>query len=327
MRGFLFCIIVAVGVTTASDPQDDPSRTKRVLLDSSQQATIKNGFDAATHLFSEMDKVDLGNVANKLVTGVSGFLGAVGPFVGFALSLVGGPSPELQLLKRMFTQVELRFDNVDRQFAQLRNAVSFVATQVHFTDLESNINAVQAELKTLSEVTNTAGYRAESQEFIRTYDRTYESSGIKLYNAINAGGLISGGLFDEFMKHSLYDRKQTQKFMVGCLNLLMRAVSLEMTYAQLKHSPNIAIKKRDWMTRFGNFKTKMLNIDKAIVRQYPTQMLTDINNFATQYPKGKLSNTDFATQLYSKLASKVQYIVILSIYFQGPVIQNFFAKA
>ena len=308
MRAFLLCIIVAVGVTTASGQQDDPGRTKRVLLDSSQQATIQNGFDVATHLFNEMDKVDLGNVANKLVTGVSGFLGAVGPFVGFALSFFSGPSPELELLKKMFTQVELRFDNVDRQFAQLRNAVSFVATQVHFTDLESNINAVQAELKTLSEVTSTAGYTAEAQEFIRTYDRTYESAGIKLYNSIYYGGLASGGLFDEFMKHSLYDRKQTQKFMIGCLNLLMRAASLEMTYAQLKHSPNIAIKKGDWMTRFGNFKTKMLNIDNVIVRHYHTQMITDINDLATQYPKEKLSNTDFATQLYNKLSSKVPYI-------------------
>ena len=128
-----------------------------------------------------------GNLCNGvLVSSVSSFLFVVGPFVGHVFNLFSGPSAEYQLLKRLFTQVENRFDKIDVQFAALRRQVRFVATQVHFTDLESNINAVQSELTTLSKVTNSRDYSSESQDFIATFDRTYESSGIKLFNSISS---------------------------------------------------------------------------------------------------------------------------------------------
>ena len=236
MLTILLYVILVLGVTKASyqpvkRSEVESSRTRRLFLDSTQQSQIKGGFDSATNLFDKMDKLDFGGVTGALVGSVSSFLGAVGPFVGLVLSLFSGPSPEYRLLKRLFTEVENRFDQVDVQFAALRRQVAFVATQVHFTDLESNINAVQSGLKVLSQVTNSAGYKSESQEFIHTFDRTYESSGIKLYNAIIHGGLTTGGLLHEFMMHSTYDRKATQRFMIGTLNLLMRASALEMTYA------------------------------------------------------------------------------------------------
>ena len=128
MRTILLCIVVAVGNTTASDHraqshEDESSRTKRLLLDSTQQTQIKNGFDAATHLFDKMDKLDFGGTMGDVVGSVTSFLGAVGPFVGLVLSLFSGPSAEYQLLKRLFTQVENRFDQVDVQFAALRRQV------------------------------------------------------------------------------------------------------------------------------------------------------------------------------------------------------------
>ena len=185
MRPALIYVIIAVGVTTASDQRInsdniESSRTKRLLLDAGQEGQISSGFNAATHLFNEMDKLDFGGVTGAVVGSVSSFLGAVGPFVEFVLKFFSGPSPEYLLMKRMFTQIEGRFDKVDIQFAALRRQVAFVPTQVHFTDLESNINAVQAELMILSKVTNIAGYRSAKHEFVHTYDRTYESSGIKL---------------------------------------------------------------------------------------------------------------------------------------------------
>ena len=312
MRTTLLYIIVAVGVTAVvNSSENESSRTKRLLLDSTQESQIKGGFDAATHLFDKMDKLDFGGVTGALVGSVSSFLGAVGPFVGLVLSLFSGASAEYLLLKRMFTQVENRFDKVDVQFAALRRQVAFVATQVHFTDLESNIYAVQTELKVLSQVTNSAGYRSESHEFIHTYDRTYESSGIKLYHAIIHGGALTRGLFHEFMTHSTYDRKATQHFMIGTLNLLMRASALEIAYAQLKHDPNLAIKRRNWISYFTQVKSKMIAIDNEVVKQYHTQMVIDVNTFGTLHPKGSLSNSEFSSQLFSKLISKVKHMVLV----------------
>ena len=309
MRNILLYVIVFVGITTASDQRvessnDESNRTKRFLVDSTHQNLIQAGFDAATNLFDKMDKLDFGGVTGALVSSVSSFLFVIEPFVGRVLSLFSGPSAEYQLLKRLFMQIEIRFDLVDVQLAKLVREVKFVATQVHFTDLESNINAVQAELKVLSQVTNARGYRSASQSFIQTFDRTYESSGFKLYDAIIHGGLTTGGLFNEFMTHSTYDRKATQRFMIGTLNLLMRASALEMTFAQLKHDPNIGIRRRNWISRFSQVKNKMKTIDNAAKANYHNQMVIDINTFGTLHTT--LSNSDFSNQLYNKLTTKVK---------------------
>ena len=310
MRTTLLYVLVAIGTTLASSFQRienvESNRTKRILLDSGQQALIKDGFDAAAHLFDKMDKLDFHGVTGTVIGTVSSFLGAIGPFVGLVLNLFGGPSAESQLLKRMFTHIENRFDQVDVQFASLRREVAFVTTQIHFTDLESNINAVQSELNMLSRVTNHAGYTYESREYIHTFDRTYESSGIKLYNAIIHGGLTTGGLFHEFMTHSANDRRSTQRFMIGTLNLLMRAAALEMAYSKLKHDPNIDMKRKLWLSHFSQVELKMMMIDKQVQTNAYNQVINDINTFAALHPKGSLSNSDFASQLYSKLTSKVK---------------------
>ncbi|XP_052818486.1 uncharacterized protein LOC128244526 [Mya arenaria] len=308
MRGLLICVVLAIGVATASDLRAMSS--KRFLLHngqgltSSQESQIKNGFDSAKCIADKIDKADFGGVVGALVGKFSSFLGVLGPFVGLGLSFFGAESPELSLLKHLFTEVENRFDHIDVQFAQLRRQVAFVATQVHFTDLESNINAVHSEFITLTKVTNSAGYKYEAGEFKDTYDRTYESSGIKLYQGIIHGGLTTGGIFQEFMAHSRNDRRATQKFMLGTLNLLMRAAALEMTYAEINNDPNHALKQSAWTDRFTRVKNKMLAIDNEIPTHYHTQMTSDVNDFASTHPKGGLSNTDFSSQLYSMLTNK-----------------------
>ena len=307
MHALLLGVVLVIGITSASELHSNSS--KRFLttghLTSTQQTQIQEGFNAAKFIAEKIDKKDLAGIAGQLAGKVSSFLGALGPFVGLALSFFGGPSAELTLLKQLFTQVENRFDLIDVQFSQLRRQVAFVATQVHFTDIESNINAVHHEFTLLSKVRNLAGYKYEANEFKRTFDRTYESSGTKLFQGIIHGGLTSGGLFHEFMTFSTYDRKATTGFMSGTLNLLMKAAALEMTYAEINNDPNHAIKKQDWVSRFSQVKDKMLAIDRAIVSHYHTQMTDDVNTFAAKHPKGGLSNADFSTQLYNLLTTKV----------------------
>ena len=310
MQTILLFVVVVAGVTTASDQPDknsdnESSRTKRLLLDATLPTQMIAGFDFAKHLFSSMDKLDFGGVTGQMVGSLTSFLGAIGPFVGHALSLFSGHSPEFQLIRRLFRVVEIRFDQVDVQFAALRRRVAFVATQVHFTNLESNINAVHSEFTTLSRVTNSREYSSEKQEFIRIFDQTYEESGFKLFDIIIRGGALTGGLFHEFMTYSTYDRKQTQRFMIGTLNLLMRAAALEMTYAQLNNK-SLDIKRRKWILAFTKLKNKMTAIDNEVKAHYHTQMVTDVNTFGTLHPKGSLSNSDFSSQLYNKLTTKVK---------------------
>lgn len=319
MLRFLFGVL-AISVALASGHRneiEDAMYARRFLLNDgkgltpSQTSQIQNGFNTAEKLAEKMDNLDFEGVTGALIGSASSFLGALGPFVGLVLSFFGGDSPELSLIKKLFTQVENRFDQIDVQFAQLQRQVRFVPTQVHFTDLESNINAVQSELNTLSQVTNAAGYKYESNEFKHTFDRTYESAGVKLFNGIVHGGLTTGGIFHEFMLYSTYDRKETQRFMLGTLNLLMRAAALEMTYSEINNDPNQATKLKNWESRFNQVKSKMTAIDHEIISHYHNQMITDVNDFAKQHPKGSLSNSDFSNQLYKKLTGKVKFPKVL----------------
>ena len=143
-----------------------------MLLSGSQQTQIKNGFDAANHLFDKMDKLDFGGVLGDVVGTASSFLGAVGPFVGLFLSLLGGPDATEQLLKALYTKVENGFARVDVQFEHLRREVTFVATHVHFKTLESNINAAQSKLTAMAKTTSAAAFKSESHAFSSAMDHT-----------------------------------------------------------------------------------------------------------------------------------------------------------
>jgi len=217
----LLVIATILALSSGEERKPSPNARRFILdtggLDSDQQTLIQDGFNAARDIADRIDKLDFAGVVGKLAGAASSFLGALGPFVGTVLSLFGShaESPELQLLKTMFTEVENRFDQVDLQFSQLRREVHFVPTQVAFNAIESNINAVHYQFLTLSHASSNASYMYQSHEYIRTYDRTYSSDGVKLFNSIMHDGLVSGGLFSEFMKYSNYDHKATQQFMLG----------------------------------------------------------------------------------------------------------------
>ena len=310
MRTILLCVIVAVGVTSASDQpaensEVESSRTKRLYLTTSQTSLIQNGYNAANQLFENMDKLNFAGVAGKLVSGVSSFLGAVGPAVGILLTIFTGPSQTNRMLKTLFNTVENRFDQMDIKFDALKREVAFVAIQVQFSTYESNIKTLQAEFNTLKKVTNQNGYNFAARQFISIYENTYQDAGRKLAEVVIHGGTLTGGLFNDYLTHSTYDRGQTQQFMLRTLDLLLRASSLEMAYQQLKHSPNAAIKRNEWISRFTSINNKMTAIDNTAKSHFKTQMTTDVDNFGTKYPSNKLSNTNFVDQLYTQLTKKV----------------------
>jgi len=214
-------------------------------------------------------------------------------------------SPELQAIKKLFTTVENRFDQVDLQFSDLRRQIAFIPTRIAFNGIESNINAVQHQLITLSKVHSLQNHKYEANEFVNMYNRAYTSDGPKLYNSIMHGGLVRDVLFFEFMKFSQYDCKATQKFMLGTLNLLLRATALEMAYREITSDPGMASDCRIWESMCSDVKTKMTNIDHEITNHYHPHAVKDIDVLAAQFPKGGLSNDEFATKLYNNLKNKV----------------------
>jgi len=313
MWALSYCALVASIIVLCSCKEDRPlPQSKRFILahgglTSDQQTLIKEGFNVANDLATTINDNNFDGVIGKVAGAASKYLGAIGPFVGLVLSLFGSQadSPELQLLKRLFTQVESRFDNVDLQFDQLRRQLAFTPTLIAFNELESNINALQSEFITLSKVINLAGYKYEANNFKTVFDSTYQSAGTKLFNGITHGGVLTGGIFHEFQMYSQNNRKQTQHFMLGTLNLLMRAAALEMTYSEITNDPNVAQKRSTWNHHFNDVKTKMQHIDQNIVQNYHTQAVKDIRDFSANSSNAGLNNNDFGKRLYDTLSQKV----------------------
>ena len=216
-----------------------------------------------------------GTLQTRSTTGVAGalpgkvntYLSALGPFVGIALSSFGAQSAvEVHLLKQMFAVIQNRFDQNDAQLSQLLRQKNFIATTLHFPRIETVIKAVQVQVTALSRASSLSAYQFEANDFKHTYETTYDSSGLKLFNAITHGA--NGGLLNEFMTFSSYDRTATTSFMVGTLNLLIRAAALEMTYYEISNDPQHAAKKQQWVSRFAVVKNKMLAVDNAITHHH-----------------------------------------------------------
>ena len=265
MCALLLGVVLIFGITSASELQ-----SKRFLnlgqLTTAQKSKIQVGFNDARYIADKIHNKDLSGVAGALPGKVNTYLSALGPFVGITLSSFGGQSAEVHLLKQMFTAIQNRLDQNDVQLSQLLRQKNFIATTLRFPSIESNINAVQHTFSDISRATSLSAYKIEAYEFKHTYENIYGSSGIKLFNGIIHGA--NGGLFNEFMTFSHYDRTATTSFMVGTMNLLIRAAALELTYAEISNDPHHAAKKQQWVSRFAVVKNKMLAVDNAIAHHH-----------------------------------------------------------
>ena len=265
MWALLLGVVLIFGITSASELQ-----SKRFLnlgqLTTAQKSQIRVGFNDARYIVDRIHSKDLSGIAGALAGKVNTYLSALGPFVGIALSSFGGHSADVTLLKQMFKDIQNRFDQNDVQLSQLLRQKNFHATQLFFARIETNINAVQTTLSALSRATTLSAYKFEANDFKHTYERTYDSSGLKLFNGITHG--TNGGLFNEFMAFSHYDRTATTSFMVGTLNLLIMAAAQELTYYEISNDPLHAAKKQQWVSRFAVVKNKMLAVDNAIAHHH-----------------------------------------------------------
>ena len=266
MCALILGVVLIFGITSASELQ-----SKRFLnlgqLITEQKSQIQVGFNDARYMADKIHNKDLSSIAGALAGKVNTYLSALGPFVGIALSSFGGQSAvEVHLLKQMFAVIQNRFDQNDAQLSQFLRQKNFIATTLHFPRIETVIKAVQVQVTALSRASSLSAYKFEANDFKHTYETTYDSSGLKLFNAITHGA--NGGLFNEFMTFCHYDRTATTSFMFGTLNLLIMAAAQEMTYYEISNDPLLAAKKQQWVSRFAVVKNKMLAVDNAITHHH-----------------------------------------------------------
>lgn len=116
--------------------------------------------------------------------------------------------------------------------------------------------------------------------------------------------VLTGDILKIAMDSFQYDRKQTQNFMIGILQLLLRGIQSEITYRKQYGDPyfNFYLHEFEWGQRFRNVTDRMQTIYEQVKGKYHDQAGKDIDRTAAD--NYTLSNGVFSSYLYNFLKKK-----------------------
>ena len=269
-----------------------------------EKAQITTGLEAAQSIGEFIKEGNFKDSLTKIGTSVANYLGVVGPFVDIVLGFIKGPdSAELAFMKEMMTQIDARFDQMDSRFNDIERLIDWSVVQVNFGQIEQKILAMSEEYEHIYEVPPEATANRKTI-FLDAYDSDYQNSGYKLYHAIvEPSGKFQEKLGVSVMRFTENDRKRTQVFLLGTMQLLLQAAKIEIVYLQAKQfTHNAEFTKNEWETRLERVKNEFETIDEAVVNLYLSQSGKDIDKYATD--NSRMSNTDFANGLKNMLKDK-----------------------
>ncbi|CAC5390503.1 unnamed protein product [Mytilus coruscus] len=146
------------------------------------------------------------------------------------MAFIPSESEELAFMKNMMNNIDNRLDRMDNRFNDIERLIQWNVVQVNFGQLEQRINAVSLEFQYVYAVPQAA-VQNRKKIFIANYDGDYQNSGTKLYQAIvQKQGTFQENLGTSVLRYTKNDRRKTQIFLLGVMQLLLQAVKVEMGY-------------------------------------------------------------------------------------------------
>ncbi|XP_071178588.1 uncharacterized protein [Mytilus edulis] len=250
----------------------------------------------------------------KITRGIGPYLGALGPFVGIVLALNPIESEELSLMKDMMKNIDNRLDQVDNRFNDIERLIKWNVVQINFGQIEQRIKAVSREFQYIYNVPEAA-VQNRKELYIWSYKSDYQNSGTKLYQAIvERQGTFQEDLGTSVLRFTRNNRKMTQLFLTGVMQLLLQAVKVELGYLSVNNfTHNLDYMTSDWEKRIQEVSDKFEQIDNQSVVNSHQQLVIDIDEYGVKN-KG-LSHKLFARELYDQLEKKYywrHWIVISS---------------
>ena len=275
-------------------------------LSAANEAQITSGLDTGEAIANVLSSGDFKESMKKIGTSVGQYLGVLGPFMGLVLSFVpASESAELKYMKDMMDNIDTRFDRLDSRFNDIERKIEWTATEVTFGQLELNILSL-AKTYELLYGTSPEGKAFMKAEFVRKYENNYDNSGEKLYTASVSSGTIVENLGVSAMRKTKNDRKETNIFLLGIMQLLLQAAKLDISYFQAKNSSDVEVEVEHttsvWEERILEVKDKFEEIDHVVASNYHNQSGKDIDEYAAY--NDEISNEDFSSRLYDMLVAK-----------------------
>ncbi|CAC5400052.1 unnamed protein product [Mytilus coruscus] len=243
--------------------------------------TTTKGLEAGKSIAEVLEKKEFVDVLRKIGENVGPYLGAVGPLIGFVSAFFQTESAELAYMKEIMKYIDSRFDEMDKRFDSIEQMIKWNVVQVNFGQIEQRIKAMAREYRYLYIVPPVA-VENRKKIYISNYESDYQNSGTKLYQSIvNKQGTFQEDLGTSVLRYTDSDRKKTQLFLRGVMQLLLQAIKVELAYLfSYKYDHNANFMKLQWINRTEE------DIDEYSAKNY-----------------GK-PNNQFATELFNLLSGK-----------------------
>lgn len=265
---------------------------------------IKSGLTFADSLVISTQQHTFPTFMTSAASTALGFISGTLKFVGFIISFLGtNESHELLAIKRLYTQVNTRFDAVDVQLSAIQKQIDWSRLKLQFGDLERNIKSESIYLRGIY-MSPIASKDIEKEFFLHAWESNCWVCALNLYHGIMGS---DAGFSDDILQVAMntfeYSRPLTQTFMTGLFKLLVISVTNEIAYRSLKH-PKVSYlyQERLWEQRLQNVSARMLIFDEKIKNKYHEQAEKDIVNFAKV--SQTLTNEHFTKKLYDFLVQK-----------------------
>ncbi|XP_052075404.1 cephalotoxin-like protein [Mytilus californianus] len=247
---------------------------------------------------------DFGKSLTKIGKSVGPYLGALGPFVGIITAVIPSESDELAFMKNMMKEIDKRLDNIDNRFNDIEKMIKWSVVQINFGQIEQRIQATSREFKYLYEVPMSA-VQNRKLLFISNYKSDYQNSGNKLFQAIIQGqGTFQEDLGTSVLRYTGKDRRKTQLFLLGVMQLLLQAVKVELGYLLVnQYTHNANFMKLEWEKKIQTVRKKFEYIDYQCANvYYHAQSGKELDEYSAKN-KG-LTNSQFASGLFQHLGGK-----------------------
>lgn len=267
---------------------------------------IKSGLSFADSLIASTQQYLFPTFMTGAASAAIGFISGTLKFVGFILSFFGtNESQELLAIKRLYTQVDKRFDAVDIQLSAIQKQIDWSRLKLQFGDLERNIKSDSIYLRSIYQ-SPIASKESEKDFFIHAWESNCWVCALNLYHGIMGSDV---GFSDDILQVAMTtfdnDRPLTQTFMTGLFKLLVLSVTNELAYRSFKYPKASYVYQEDlWKQRLHNVTTRMLKFDEIIKNKYYEQAEKDILNLAKANPTSSLTNERFSKKLYDFLVQK-----------------------
>lgn len=265
---------------------------------------IDLGIKAAKSAAKALKAMEFVSWAAKIGKVAGPILAAVSIVLDIVMIFIDIPSPEMILMKAEFKNLNQRLDGFSEQFQEVRKKIDWSTVQISYEKHESTVHVLNQAVKSISEAQDIKSRDERIADFLRKFEFDFQMALEELYLAMTTESILSDNIFEATRKYTDQHPELSFRFMQGCAQLLLQAISIQGTYIHLKYNNTAA---DEYFKTLSN--TKMAGVAESskkyyylMKRNWHDQMKLDVNRIALQ--NRGISHTEMSSYLFNYFNAK-----------------------